>query len=355
MATDRPKEPTGPRGILCPYCGRVSVHAKRCPYCGGYFDPLSRQATQNAMGPWFIRDEAHPFRPGCSFETIKDMVRRGRITPTTLVRGPTTRQFWNLAGRTPSVANLMGLCHNCRREVNPDDASCRACGASFAAETDRQHLGLAPIHLLPGEAAPEVIAAASLPLQGPAVSDVRRRGDPDSVSPHERPAVGARSGGGHRVAVAVLVIAVVALASGFAAVIFGPRLGWTFLVPMQPTGNATPAPDDHPRSSPEPPPVFHVEQAPNSAHEMGPSEGNGAPEPASTLQVQPPAEAPVYHSPELPPDLWGLLDRDPPDTDGMVSVLERWGAAHPGDRVDTAAWIALAARRAEQFRLRLLP
>src|SRR6185369_16768084 len=105
----QPATPPAPRGVLCPYCGRISVNPRRCDGCGGFFDPLSRQATQNAMGPWYLRDPAHPFRPGCSYETVRDLVKRGRIRPDTILRGPATRQFWNFAARTPTVANLLGL------------------------------------------------------------------------------------------------------------------------------------------------------------------------------------------------------------------------------------------------------
>ena len=43
-------------GVVCPYCGHAQsaagVGAAQCAACKGLFDPLSRQATQNAMGPW---------------------------------------------------------------------------------------------------------------------------------------------------------------------------------------------------------------------------------------------------------------------------------------------------------------
>lgn len=158
-----PAQPAGQAGrmsgVLCPYCGDVSADSRRCQRCGGHFDPLSRQASQNAMGPWFIRDPASPWRPGCSFETLKELIRRRRITRDTVLRGPTTRQFWTFAGRAPSVANLLGVCHSCRADVLPEDFTCRTCGASFSPEADRQHLGLAPVHLLPGQAPPEIIAS----------------------------------------------------------------------------------------------------------------------------------------------------------------------------------------------------
>lgn len=151
------------RGTLCPYCGTISSDPKRCDDCRGHFDPLSRQATQNAMGPWFIRDEKSPFRPGCSFETLADLVRRGKVGLETVIRGPTTRQLWSLAGRTPGVANLLGVCHACRGTARVGETACGSCGASFAASMDRQHLGLAPVHLLPGQASPDAIARAVMP------------------------------------------------------------------------------------------------------------------------------------------------------------------------------------------------
>lgn len=147
--------------VLCPYCGNATTAGTRCTHCRGLFDPLSRQASQNAMGPWFIRDTTHPFRPGCSYDTIVAMVRRGKITHQTIIRGPTTRQFWSIARRTPGVANLLGVCHACQADIQPSDRFCDDCGASFTVESDRQHLGLAAVHLLPGQASPEDIASAS--------------------------------------------------------------------------------------------------------------------------------------------------------------------------------------------------
>ncbi len=148
--------------LLCPYCGAATPQGPRCAACRGLLDPLSRQASQNAMGPWFLRDESAPFMPGCSYETLVGMVRRGKITRRTVLRGPTTRQFWCTAERTPGLSHLFGVCHNCRVDVQPTDSFCDECGAGFTVEPDRQHLGLGPVHLLPGQATPESIADAGL-------------------------------------------------------------------------------------------------------------------------------------------------------------------------------------------------
>lgn len=147
---------------VCPYCGETLSDPNRCAACRGMLDPLSRQATQNAMGAWFVRDPANPFRPGCSYQTLRRWVQRGRIGPGAVVRGPTTRQFWTTAERAPGLGHLFGRCHSCAASVEPDDESCARCGASFAVTHQRDDLGLAPVHLLPGHSRPEEIAAMSL-------------------------------------------------------------------------------------------------------------------------------------------------------------------------------------------------
>lgn len=137
------------RPVLCPFCGASSLRHDRCETCSGLFDPLSRQATQNHMGPWYIRDIEHPFRPGCSYAVIRAMAYRGKIGLATVVRGPTTRQFWELARRIPGIANLLGVCHACQAGASPEQPVCVSCGVSFATDEDRQYLGLGDVRELP--------------------------------------------------------------------------------------------------------------------------------------------------------------------------------------------------------------
>jgi hypothetical protein len=115
------------------------------------------------MGPWFIRDEASPFRPGCSYETLCRLIRRGKVGRASIIRGPTTMQFWVVATKAPGVAHLLGECHSCHSRVAADERTCQECGAGFVVESDRQYLGLASVHLLPGQASPEQIADQSGP------------------------------------------------------------------------------------------------------------------------------------------------------------------------------------------------
>src|SRR5689334_11992361 len=94
--------------VICPYCGDTQGAGDRCKQCGGLFEALSRQATHNAMGPWFVRDETRPFQPGASYETILRLVERKLINKLSIVRGPTTKQFWTVAKRVPGIAHLLG-------------------------------------------------------------------------------------------------------------------------------------------------------------------------------------------------------------------------------------------------------
>ncbi len=169
--------------VLCTYCGSLSVSTNRCSNCNGHFDMLSRQRTQNAMGPWFIRDQVNPFRPGCSYDTLRRMVTRGKVRPDTIMRGPTTRQFWSFARNTPGVAHLLGACHACHAEVDPNAVACPDCNASFIIGNDRQNLGLAPYQMLPGDSDPAAVADAAFgPAQPP------RESPPSAVHVSEQPA-----------------------------------------------------------------------------------------------------------------------------------------------------------------------
>ncbi|TVQ64105.1 MAG: hypothetical protein EA379_02590 [Phycisphaerales bacterium] len=143
----------------CPYCGHVQTPREACIACRGLFEPLSRQATQNSMGPWRVRDESQPFLPGCSYDVIRALAAKGRITSETVIRGPTTRQFWAFARDIPGVAHLLGECHQCHAPAKATDRACAICRAAFAAPTNRQSLGLAGVDPVPTDAPPRPAAA----------------------------------------------------------------------------------------------------------------------------------------------------------------------------------------------------
>jgi len=127
------------------------------------------------MGPWSLRGPGRAFLPGFGYETLRRMIERGAILPESVIRGPTTRQFWELARRTPGVAHLLGFCHSCQSPARGEEAACRSCGAWFEMDTDRQHLGLSPVRLLPGSAPPSRVADDAFPPeQGESPPDAYR-------------------------------------------------------------------------------------------------------------------------------------------------------------------------------------
>ncbi|MDH3583310.1 MAG: hypothetical protein OER86_03765 [Phycisphaerae bacterium] len=132
--------------ILCPYCGSVEqAPSERCAGCGGFFDPLSRKVTQQHMGPWYIRDSQAPFRPGFSYEVLTKQIERGKVKPNTILRGPSTKQFWSVARNVPGVAHLVGYCYSCGNRVQPEDKMCLKCNKRFKSPDDRNGLGLDPV------------------------------------------------------------------------------------------------------------------------------------------------------------------------------------------------------------------
>lgn len=143
--------PPNVKAMICPFCGHVQEAGVRCSACHVPVDSLTRQATQNDMGPWFVRDPNRPHFPGCSYEAMGKLVSMGVITKHTIVRGPSTQQFWVAARRAPGIAHLLGYCHECDGKVSPKDLRCPACRTTFGAWLDRDRLGLDQIRGLPGD------------------------------------------------------------------------------------------------------------------------------------------------------------------------------------------------------------
>ncbi len=385
----RPIREPKPRGMLCPFCGEVSPDLKQCRGCRAFLDPLSRQASQNEMGPWFLRDPAHPFRPGCSFDTIRRMIQRGKIGPMTVIRGPATRQTWSFAGRTPSIANLMGLCHNCQREVSPDAFSCAACGASFAPQTDRQHLGLSPVHLLPGQAPPEAIASAVAPAPQPVHAEpgVTLRGGGAHAAPRRATGLAAAgdaradqeqppispSAAAHipsdvealrarirrlRAAAIVLVLLVLAaagvLVAAFSGILVQVGQGGP-LVPAAPAGRLVEeAPRTPAQAAPEPALPPEQDAGDDATGDVPPAD-EPLSDPAVTDAPEPPAPSPEPSPPGLSAleRLLPIASRDPVDLAAVRAGLDALAGTIP--QADASEWITAAERRARIQRLRALP
>ncbi|MBC23972.1 MAG: hypothetical protein CMJ32_08675 [Phycisphaerae bacterium] len=103
------------------------------------------------MGPWFIHHEQFQALPGISYELVVSMAQRGLIDRYTILRGPTTRQFWTVARRVPGVAHLVGYCHACDASIQVGSTQCPTCGISFDQSGQRDQLGLPESKPLPME------------------------------------------------------------------------------------------------------------------------------------------------------------------------------------------------------------
>ncbi len=337
--------------VLCPYCGRGTLLGSRCEQCKGLLDPLSRQATQNSMGPWFIHDPQNPFRPGCSYDVIRDMVRRGKITAQTVMRGPGTRQYWMIAARTPAVANILGKCHNCQAPVDPSAVSCPQCSADFSPELDRQFLGLGPVHLLPGQAPAEEVARTAA------------HGHPAKARPHAEPAPAEkvtlarpaptasetgeyralltrlerldRELGNTRILLGIAAIAVIALAGAvlwFSGVLRpqAKEAGWPTIQGSTPTpaSSAPPppagqSPEDSPVPATMPPdPDHHPDSGADAAPEPTGGGENPPAQPASNPPKDEPSPAPSERSSSASPPTHAPT----PATDAAsdAAIVEEW-------------------------------
>lgn len=332
-----PPTPTPrPLTTVCPYCGHINAGTSACDRCKGLFEPLSRQASQNSMGPWFVRDETNPFLPGCSFQTLRVLISRGRVVRTSILRGPSTRQFWTFARNAPGVANLLGECHACHAEVSPTDSRCASCGASFEVLNDRERLGLSEVRLLPGHAAPEQIAAASAMPQ----ADSPRQSRPGSDQTSALPVVGRddpveaqaliaarqrqrRSRQRQTIAVVLLVLALVCVGAAIAFVVTRPRPGSN----APAAAGSVPLPPAAPSRQPEP-----------QAAEPGTSPAD----PEKDVNATPPEDADDLSSHEIESL---LRDLSSPDLQTVRAALERAHAIDPEPNQRLAAAIQAAVTR----------
>ena len=363
---------------LCPYCAaRLPADSEACSFCKGPLDALSRQATQNAMGPWqaLLSSEPHArSRPGCSLDTLARLVARGRIAADTPVRGPTTRQFWLPARRVPGVAVLLGLCHACGCALEIDARACPSCQAELRPTTDRQSLGLAPVRPLPGEAEPHVVANTALATAA----------QPPTPSERERVDHAAETSGAHAlvalrdardrarrlkrtviVLLAVVALLLAALVATFLA-LDGPRQmlgpGYGFRLPW--TEDDTPAnanatrrtaadSDTSPATDAQPP-VAPMRGGPDAPED-------GAPSPAGDAESARVVEVALDVRPELEPwfsdieHAWQLETERGNDAEAVAEALETLTRVRreAGERVEAADEFPRLDARIRRLRERL--
>jgi hypothetical protein len=131
-------EPTGIEGKhVCPFCGVVSLAIEEaCPHCKMNVASATRAGTKALIGPWYVLQTKLPSIPGVTFARLLELVRKGRIQPRSVVRGPTTHQFWRFAIQVKGLSREFGLCYDCGAEIASDAETCPACSCSQSLPTD---------------------------------------------------------------------------------------------------------------------------------------------------------------------------------------------------------------------------
>jgi hypothetical protein len=144
-----PQVPAGKAGSptvhVCPFCGTISDRVdEACRRCTMENTALTRQATRARIGPWYVMQNRNPGAPGMKCSTLLALVRKGQITPKTVIRGPTTHQFWRFAARVKGISREFGLCFSCGTRLDSKSVECPRCGKS-------QELPANPDTLLEGD------------------------------------------------------------------------------------------------------------------------------------------------------------------------------------------------------------
>jgi hypothetical protein len=62
-----------------------------------------------------------------SFATLLLLIQKGRVTARSVIRGPTTSQFWRHAAKVKGVSREFGLCWNCGQDVARGARVCGNC------------------------------------------------------------------------------------------------------------------------------------------------------------------------------------------------------------------------------------
>jgi len=130
------------RILICPICGGTQPESSVCLACGTALNKEGLLLAEGAMGPWWVRNDELPHNPGMTYDHLAELISKGAIERHTLLRGPTTRQRWQVARRVPGVAHLLERCYSCGEHVSTKDRSCSKCNIAFLAYRDRNNLGL---------------------------------------------------------------------------------------------------------------------------------------------------------------------------------------------------------------------
>src|SRR5687767_1432692 len=114
--------------FVCPFCGSVNDSDQGvCARCTMENSAATRKATKQRIGPWYVLQARNPAAPGMRFETLLAFVRKGRVKPKSIVRGPTTHQLWKFAAQVKGLSREFGLCYSCGGGIETWTKLCPHC------------------------------------------------------------------------------------------------------------------------------------------------------------------------------------------------------------------------------------
>lgn len=113
---------------VCPFCGTTrETDLGPCQQCSLEDTPSTRNATRTKLGPWYVLQSRNPSAPGMNFATLLTLVQKSRVTARSVIRGPTTGQFWKHAAKVKGISREFGLCWNCGGDVAKTARACPSC------------------------------------------------------------------------------------------------------------------------------------------------------------------------------------------------------------------------------------
>lgn len=146
---------------VCPFCGTISDGSDPvCGKCAMENTAVARKATKLRIGPWYVLQNRNPAAPGMKWETLLSFVRKGRVKPQTIVRGPTTHQLWRFAAQVKGLSREFGVCYSCGGAIEKAGNLCQHCNRL-------QEPPINPDSLLEGENEPRITIFKEIPAGAP--------------------------------------------------------------------------------------------------------------------------------------------------------------------------------------------
>ncbi len=163
----------------CVSCGQlVRRNSAQCDSCGQDLTDEMIARMRKHAGSWYVLEHLRPF-PGVTLDRILLQVRRGLITPTSIVRGPSTDYQWRFAVETPGLCCLFGRCWNCFNGVKENESYCPACLSHLGFEKPVQ--STASVETVPSQNAQAPANPSAPPAPSPTEAPIEVKG---SSSPH---------------------------------------------------------------------------------------------------------------------------------------------------------------------------